>query len=365
MAEPGQVGERNTVYLDWLREDRGPSGNASAGPTIQDNRPYQIDHYWINDNWETLPFVLDNHEIGTTYAAPPADRAEPYPSAKAMIDDLRKVLAPLELTLAFEYLYALFSVHAPHDPGVPRAWPTLPADAELVRHYVQMVAIGEMTHLRWANQLLWELDRAGFYPKGEHYEPILELSRVIPELGRGKRPRTLRPLTRDTLQDFIDAERPGATLDRAYARCVATLEKKEYPPHLFELAVRVDTDGFNHWQRFTDLKKSLAAYPEREDPWLRPDVRVATPAEAKKALTLRDHILEAIRKGYVAEAQGHAPRAEAAILDARAAMGQLFDEADAMARDRALGVPFFDEWPTGTTAPRAPAAKKAARKGAR
>jgi hypothetical protein len=348
VADPKLVQDRETIYLDWLREDRGVSGAASAAPTIPENRPYQIDHFWINEHWQELPFVLENREIGATYAPPPRDKAEPYPNAKTMIRELTTVLAPLELTLALEYLYALFSVHAADDPGLPTAWATLADDVQFARHYVQLVAVGEMTHLRWANQLLWELDRAGLYPPGEHYEPVLALARTIPERGRGPRPRALRPLTTDTLQGFIDAERPGATLDTAYARCVATLEGKGYPSHLFELAVRVDSDGLNHFQRFSDLQKALTAYPDAGDtsPYLRSPLRKAKPDEAREALGLRDRILEAIRKGYVAEAKDDAPGAEKAIVDARGAMGRLIQVADALARDRGLGVPFFDDWPS-------------------
>jgi hypothetical protein len=368
VASPGLVGDRDTLYLDWLREDRGVSGAASAAPTIDENRPYQIDHFWVNAHWQELPFVLGNRELTEpTYAPPPRDRAQPYPSAKAMIQELTTVLAPLELTLALEYLYALFSIHANGDATLPGAWATLSDDVQFARHYVQLVAVGEMTHLRWANQLLWELDRAGFYPPGTHYEPVLALARTIPERDRGPRPRALRPLSQDTLQDFIDAERPGAALDTAYARCVATLEQKEYPQHLFELAVRVDTDGVNHFQRYSDLQKALRAYPDEGDgsPWLRSPLRKAKPEEAREALGLRDQILEAIRRGYVAEAKDDAAGAEKAIVDARGAMARLIQVADALARDRGLGVPFFDEWPAsperGETGKDATSAKRTKR----
>ena len=45
-------------------------------------------------------------------------------------------------------------------------------DLRAVRQMVLMVAVSEMTHLRWVNQMLWLLDRHGVNPDGWHYTPI-------------------------------------------------------------------------------------------------------------------------------------------------------------------------------------------------
>ncbi len=331
---------RANTPLDWLRADRGPSGSRPLQPLLSENRPYQLDHYQINQLWEQLPFVVEGREIGATYSPPMEEIAQPYPSAEAMIRDLRKTMAPTELTLALEYLYALFSLKSPEEAkGSP--WTSMAGDVLAARQIVMLVAAGEMTHLRWANQLLWGLSQHGLYPPGEVYEPVIRTLAVLPNHGHS----SLRVLDPPTLQSFIDIEYPGGAIDTLYARCVATLRLPAYPRHLYELAIRIDSDGIEHYSRFREVKKSFAAYSGNGSsfPYLR-TVRIGSPGETADALSTYWRILDLLALAYGYEAGGDCTQAADAIANARTWMNKLFQQGDELAV-RGIGIPFFTPRP--------------------
>ncbi len=323
------------TWLDWLRRDRSPAGAVGAPASRSAARAAQLDHFEINRRWQDLAFVIGGREVGAVYQPPQPDTARPYGSPQEMVRHLRDHLAPLELTLAYQYLYGLFSLRDPAEAPKDR-WRTMAADLVTARQFVTLVAVGEMTHLRWVNQLLWELDRAGFYPVGEHYTPVLEPLQQPPLGG-------LRVLDLQALQAYERIERPGHALDQAYSRCVATLEDGQtYPRHLYELAVRIDTDGVHHFERFRDLRRTLTAYDNGGTaplPYLR-EVRVGTCEEARVALDSLAGLVAALRQAYTAEAAQQFSQAQVAIDVSRKAMDVFRTEAEALAR-RGIGVPFF------------------------
>ncbi|HSW07612.1 ferritin-like domain-containing protein [Aquabacterium sp.] len=324
--------ETANTWLDWLRRDRSPAGEVAAPASRAEARPLQIDHFEINQTWQDLAFVIGGHEIGAVYQPAEPEQLRPYKNATEMIDDLEQRLAPLELRLAFEYLYSLFSLRQPGEVDAAR-WPTMPADLIATRQAITIVAIGEMTHLRWANQLLWSLDQAGLFPKGRHYRPILTTP-----------PGKLRPLDYAALDDYIHIERPAGAIDRAYARCVATLEQPKYPRALWQLAVKIDSDGMDHFNRFTEMKQTLLAYGGAagggpELPYLRP-VKIGTPAQTREALVRIKAMLAALNDAYIAQYRNEPERAQAAITQSRDAMDLLRVQAEALAA-QSIGIPFF------------------------
>ncbi|KUJ73469.1 hypothetical protein AVO45_15430 [Ruegeria marisrubri] len=327
------------TYLDWLRADRGPSGNVAALNTVEQNRPFQIDHYQVNQMWSDLPIVVEGRETGEVYHADPElPDVEPYADTGAMVEDLKKRLAPMEMTLSLQYLYAYFSLADPETVDAAR-WPTLKDDLIFARRALLEVAIGEMTHMRWANQLLWEL-------QGDAYKPVLtpaEILRFGP--GHGKvYPRSLRPLTDEALTDFIEIERPGGFIDRAYAKCVATLENKTlFSRRLYALAVRIDSDGDEHFLRFRQMKEVLAKYDTGQGTpaYLRP-VKLGTQAQAKEALALFHAVTDGLGKAYALEAQDKFTQAQAHITQVRAAMQNLRLKGDELAA-KGIGIPFWRE----------------------
>jgi Ferritin-like len=336
---------RVTTYVDWLRA-RGPASTVSAFGTIAQNRPFQIDHYEINHIWEQLPFVLEGREIEREYRPPVPISSVPYSNDEELIDALENKLAGLELTLALEYLYALFSLRDPSHPGeVDRVrWPELAEELTAIREFVRLVAVGEMAHLRWANQMLWELDRHGHHPGGWHYRPVAEPGRDIPTV---KERRSLRPLDAGTLANFIEIERPTGAVTRAYARCVATLQdEKKYPRSVYELAMRIDGEGGDHYEKFLNVQRILRRYDGADGtpPYLR-EVKLGRPdqPECARALKLFKKVKANIKAGYKAEARQDFPEAQRHISTARRTMLALQDEAEKLAREQQIGVPFWHD----------------------
>jgi hypothetical protein len=329
------------TWLDWLRRDRSPAGSVGAPASRAAAREAQLDHFEINRRWQELSFVIGGREVGNTYQPVKREAARPYDSPADMIERLVNHLAPLEMTLAYQYLYGLFSLRDPSE-APPDRWKTMPADLVSARQFVTMIAVSEMTHLRWVNQLLWELDRAGLYPAGSHYEPVLS-PLAVPTKVSGRELPVLLPLDIDTLKWYEAIESPDALLDRAYARVVKTLEDdSRYPRHLYELAVRIDTDGMHHYERFRDIRRTLQGYDNGSGaalPYLRP-VQVGNAAQTKAATRALDGLVQALRVAYAAEAKQQFNQAQQGIDAARQAMDVFRVEAEALAR-QGIGVPFF------------------------
>lgn len=347
------------TFLDWLRR-RGPSRDVSAPATMEQARPNDYDPYEINLKWEELDFVLQGVETDGTPAMPAMIALhQPYPSTAGVIRDLTEGLAPLEFTLAMVYLYACFSLRAPEEVTAEerKVWPDLADDLRAARGFIHSVALSEMTHLRWVNQTLWTLDRAGFYPAGGYTPVVRPLSpdAVDPVTGAAPdaldvRVRTLRPATLDAIADFVAVERPANTLDREYAGLVDHLKQgpDAFPAGLYELAVRIDSDGLQHYQKFRDVSAILSRYAARPALFLR-EIRLGQaddPAVAP-ALNLLAEIVAALEDGYRAERADDMPRAEACILHSRTAMRAFQAEAERLARGDGkggLGIPFFALW---------------------
>jgi hypothetical protein len=349
------------TFVDWMRRRDLPSKDVSAAPTISEARARRYDPYEINLKWEELSFVLQGTEVG---GAPQGMMLEspikPYSKAQEVIDDLVNNLAPLELTLALEYLYAYFSIRAPEEITAQerQAWPTLVDDVRAARQMLLSVALSEMTHLRWVNQILWTFSREGLFPKHESYAPVLAVGKTIPapvapddgngdDPVAGTRPRALRCATLEILAEFEFVERPGEDVDTEYAKLVSTMRQNGdiYPDGLQEIAVRIDSDGMQHYQKFRDIIRILGFYDGDKPAYLRDINRVATPEEAGPAMGSLERIRAALQTGYMAEAEDDMKGARDAIIDAREAMHELSQQADQLALEKGLGVPFFDAFP--------------------
>jgi hypothetical protein len=231
-----------------------------------------------------------------------------------------------------------------------------------------------MRHLRWVNQLIWSLDHEGMLSQGKVVGPSLGVAAEIPvadDLSRapqrpqprtsGKmRPRELRRLEPDVLDDFIAVEQPSGFLDGQYARVLATLRQKKYSGTLEQLAARIIGDGMEHYSRFREIQVVLQKYVQfqrngkavsasgaaQAEPKtitrtyakiLRP-VTLAKESDQKvaKALTFYASILEELNQAYKTgnmEDGNH-------IAIARHIMFELHHEADRLAGE-GIGIPFF------------------------
>jgi hypothetical protein len=328
--------------IDWLRTNR--ASTAPAGTTASDNRPGQMDHYEINQRWQDLAIVLQGREISSIYQPQEPENANPLDSPDALAARLVE-LATLEHAVALEYLYARYSLKDPASVTDK----SLRDDLVFAQHEIFLVAVSEMRHLRWANQLIWSMEHAGLLTK--KVGPSLGIADQIPVAPdpsrppqlpamRGvdkTRPPQLRPLLPEVLQDFIAVEQPSGFLDGQYAEVLATLHEKQYPPTLEQLAARIIADGMEHFSRFRQVQVVLRNRKPAD--YLRSPTFPAAPegdADGATALKTYGEILTELEDAYVSGDMEDAVH----IARARALMFQLDVQARQLAA-RSLGVPFF------------------------
>ncbi|TVS18750.1 MAG: hypothetical protein EA417_02365 [Gammaproteobacteria bacterium] len=371
------------TFIDWMRRRHEPLKDVSALTTLPRARPDRYDPYEINLHWEQLDFVLQGQEVEATPVVPLMQKPTKYKTLEEMVAELSEQLAGMELTLALEYLYAYFSLREPEDVTAEqeKAWPGLREDLRAARQLILSVALSEMTHLRWVNQVLWLVhkaypDRLGAYkpcldaaktltiPKDkvsgrsctdayDFIEPGLEDAIKAAEAHRNNsdevvRARSLRRARQCVLAEFVEVERPDGILDTEYVNLVGLLRdsKEPYPEGLFQLAVRIDSDGMQHYQKFRDVKRFLEPYAKQEALYLRP-ISVGDPDDArvKPAVDKIRLALAALGEAYQIEAElGDMPTANARIMEAREAMHDLNTIALELARQD-IGVPFFAAFP--------------------
>ena len=122
---------RAELRIDWLRSDREGARTAAAVGSFGANRPFQMDHYEINQRWEELAIVLGGTETPAVYLPRSADLANPFGSPDELAGKLSQ-LATLEHVLALEYLYAFYTVKAPEETAASLGtWPHLKRRCDL------------------------------------------------------------------------------------------------------------------------------------------------------------------------------------------------------------------------------------------
>jgi hypothetical protein len=368
LPDGSAVDPSKNIRLDWMRANRSPALAVKAFGIIEQNRPYQFDHYQINSEWLKLNMVLEGRELDSEYSATASDDARPYDSVKALADDLRNRLIGLEMTLVYEYLYARFSLQHPDEVGNKAL-----ADAlTLARDNLLLIAISEMQHMAWGNELLWRLCEA----EKIAYQPVTAPTPRVPtghgpKLGErprrgpvtvaslghedGRRDRdspadpdaakyrnaALRPLNRKLQQDYIDVELPSGTIDGAYSQVVATLSQGDkFAPGLAELARRIVRDGMEHAGKFLAIKSALQPYDERQ--YLRTAMRLGTRDDkgVQSVLEKRDSTIQALENAYKSAASGDVSRSAKLISGARLTMTTFLTEGEELAKQD-IGIPFF------------------------
>jgi hypothetical protein len=325
-ADPDPVWAETPI--DWLRSDRALERTAAAVGTEDGNRPAEMDHYEINARWQDLAIVLKGHEVSRSMTPDETDTANPFDTPDELAKELVK-LCELEHAVTLEYLYAMYSVKDP----AKAAGQDLKDALTFVRHEMLVIAVSEMRHLRWANQLIWELDHARLTT--QKFGPSLKRALKVPGKNR-LRKSELRPLTQKVLEDFIAVEKPSGTLDGAYAQVLATLRSPKYPAALEQLAERILADGMEHFTRFREIQRVLKPFAKGKSPAYLQNIVKAKPAQGKKAVALYHAILSDLATAYESGDMEDA----AQIANARATMFALRDAADALAK-AGKGVPYF------------------------
>jgi hypothetical protein len=243
--------------VPWERADRTP-GQVPPPATALDS-VVELDYYEINHRWQELNFVLASRESIEPYV-PNTLTAQPLKDRDAIERALRYA-AGVELAVIHEYLAAAFSFKNPDTLKGELRHTVIAANAEIMR-----IAVGEMHHLRVVNDVL------KLFPNPKGFEPALRVATVLPAAGTSKaRPVSIRAADHDTIDRFIDVERPSTSVDGLYSRILITLESLGTAAQ--RQAIRtVMSEGEDHFETFQFIKE-----------WLRPH----DPAEYLRALNMQ------------------------------------------------------------------------------
>lgn len=213
-------------------------------------------------SWETIPAVFDGVE-GTGIDIEPQLLLPTGQllSRQEVITALRE-LAPVEHGLMVEYLYAYYSID-------PDAFPTDPAAQLRLREAadnILSVAIDEMRHFRWVNEMLLslgephELGRFVDMPDadhdGRHIEHTFALKRLSPA-------RLEWFIAVEKPSDEIDLSTGTDTIDGMYTRLLLSVSQgtefseveKSRLLHLIKLVI---DEGYDHFTRFKRVRDQLA-----------------------------------------------------------------------------------------------------------
>jgi hypothetical protein len=332
LAEGDQTAALADEPVLWLRWDRRV--NVAPVESANASRPLEMDHYEINKRWQDLSIVLEGRERATPYSVDVTETAEPLPAEE--VPGVLAKLAGMEHALALEYLYARYSVRF----GDPKLSRVERDHADFLAHELLAIAVSEMMHLRWANQLMWELAHNN---PSHSYQPALLVAEFVPDASatsngdgapKGMRHTAMRPL-HVAVDSFIAAEQPSGTLEGQYARVFATL-RRGYPVALSELVSRIMADGASHYSRFLQLRAVLRHDGKEKlirnlEPGRPDDKRFAVVASAYG--TLLRKLFDGYRSGDAED--------RAAIPAAREEMHKIDAEATVLAT-KGVGVPFYN-----------------------
>ena len=252
-------GEDNKYpYLNFQRK------NWQVEPQTEDiansyrtRREREIDYAEMMIDWEQLRPVVNSQESGEAYK-PEAPPQGPLLTLEEIKTELT-YLATVEHALAVQYLYAYYSVNTPYEePNNPdlRAFRLWKGANEIFK-----IAIDEMRHLRWANQVL----------------KLLGAPTIVKRAAKiGRRfniPFYLQSLTNAQLQWFVDVERPSRStiigLDGMYVGIQTSLQQlsaSELDPEIQRRAVEIIKliidEGEGHYVRFSTAQQNLAFYDD-------------------------------------------------------------------------------------------------------
>src|SRR5262249_49930313 len=142
--------------------------------------------------------------------------------------------AGVELAVIHEYLAAMYSLKL-NAAGSN----DLRDDIESARAELLRILYSEMIHLRKVNDIVRAL-----HNDPPTFRPALQVAATL--RGQAIRARRLEPAV---LDEFIEIERPSASVDGLYARILATLEADQRALEV-EAVRGIMADGLDHFQTF-------------------------------------------------------------------------------------------------------------------
>jgi hypothetical protein len=338
-AETAAAGGEESVV--WLRAQRdGPGAPRTTGDATWG---LEMDHYEVNQRWRELAFVLEGREQPAPWTAEPIGEAPPLAPSR-MIPRLEE-LAGMEQALALEYLYARYTVrfYEQLDHAEDKA------SAAFIAHELLNVAVSEMIHLRWVNELLRELrqlDGQG------HHEPELRAARKVPkgfsdpaeeqdpDYDMTKRDAVERPID-EAIADFVAAEAPSGTIEGQYAQIRSRLiigwpKDGEVRPDLIGLVERIIADGVDHYAHFREIH-ALLQRPDKNALVKHLDNLERADDAFQKAEEFYAQIIRHLRDALILSGEVSARAAG----EARKVMIKLDEFAQELAQTRGRAIPFL------------------------
>ena len=270
------------TYVPWERQDRTLTALPKPA-TFHD--PVVLSHYEINHKWQSLNFVLENREIVSPYT--PGRFTALKLSGKAELLVHLRYAAGVELAVIHEYLAAAYSLRV---TGVPAAARN---DVSAARSEILRIAYGEMRHVRAVNDVLRALDPAG-------YKPSLRVASQVPAPKAGEFLKvTPSAATPQTIQAFIDIERPSDGVDGLYARILATLEDLG-TEEIVQTIRSVIADGETHFETFSFIQEWLNRHPDPSTYLTNPKAQIAPAGNElhKKLQSEYLALLKGLFRGY-------------------------------------------------------------------
>lgn len=233
-------------FLDFLRKDRNHYPDVPVG-TEAEWLGQEFTHVDLISNWQQLPVVIDDKEVNYSII---------------LITETLQNLAPVEHALCVEYLYAYYSI------DIEKA-DIKPAADEVLR-----IAIDEMRHFRWVNEMLSLL----------HAKPVVDRAKDY-GTAFNDRPFSLNLMTKDTLDWFISVEKPSQSInvpgqiDGMYVQLHDKIMENRWDipqaDKLCEIIKLIIDEGDGHYHRYLFIEKALDKY------WKKGESILYTGAQAK------------------------------------------------------------------------------------
>lgn len=281
------VQEGGPQLYNFQRAQRNPDGERPVEEILADKTGLLTYFGWDNRNEDNPNRIMTYHEVMNNWQAltPVFNKTEarhytpktptqlPPGDVLARAEILRRLryLATVEHGLMVEYLYAHYSVNA------PRTLPDRDDRAKQtydVARSVLSVAIDEMRHFRWVNEMLRELGQPIELGRVSEFEDLDKDERFV-EHRFGLRALSMQQLNWfievEKPSDKVDPERAEDTIDGLYTRLMLSIlqgtefsdEERVRLVHLIKLII---DEGFDHFTRFSNLKTILEGFSR---PWLR------------------------------------------------------------------------------------------------
>ncbi|MBG0792340.1 hypothetical protein IYY11_02560 [Methylocystis sp. H62] len=280
------------VVAQGLWSTGDPAG-ATMTPSAE-RVPRRMNHAELITGWEKLPVVIDDTETDR-FVDRPAEtlpESELFPDRATIVDRLM-YLAGIEHALMVEYLYAFYSINA------PRQRP-LPTDTEPLRLFeaantILSVAIDEMRHFRWVNEILVLLGGMPVVSRATETKDTNGNGRYLPHTF------ALTAATQAQIDWFIlveqnsravDPDVQSDTVDGMYTRLYLSIEKsteisqaiKDRVLHLTKLII---DEGYDHFHRFQRVRQLLPSPPDVRYLRLASNPMPLQPADTGKGFELR------------------------------------------------------------------------------